>query len=332
MRFQRVVENVHELRHAALQPVRTGDFQHPRREHRREREADEQRHGDGEGHREPEAAHEAPDHAAEKRDRHKHGEQRERGGHDREADLARAVEGGVVRGLLLLLEVPEDVFDHDDGVINDDAHGERERHEADHVQREIRDPHDAEGGDDGRGNRQRGDERGAAIAEEKQHDERGEDRAEDEVLLHRADAGADDERVVAHDFDLVAGGQPRTELGEPLLDRVHDGDGVFAGLFADGKDDGRHAIAARAALLILLAVLHARHVAEPHESALMLAHDEARKPLDGQHAAFHAQSRFPRHALHDARGDLHILPLERLLHVGRGEAEGAQPHRIEPRH
>ena len=68
-----------------------------------------------------------------------------RGGHDREADLARAIDGRIMRRLLLLLEMPEDVLHHDDGVIDHDAHRQRERDEADHVQRDVRDPHDAEG-------------------------------------------------------------------------------------------------------------------------------------------------------------------------------------------
>jgi hypothetical protein len=45
------------------------------------------------------------------------------------------------------------------------------------------------------------------VAEEQQHDERGQERADDEVLLDGCDRGLDELRLVAHDADVVAGGQ-----------------------------------------------------------------------------------------------------------------------------
>ena len=64
-----------------------------RRQHRVERERHEQRHQDGEGHRQAELEEEAADDALHERHRHEHRDDRHRGGEHGQADLARALAG-----------------------------------------------------------------------------------------------------------------------------------------------------------------------------------------------------------------------------------------------
>ena len=61
------------------------------------------------------------------------GDQADGEGDDGEADLCGALVGGLQRGDALL-DVADDVLDHDDGVVDDEAGGDGERHEAEVVE------------------------------------------------------------------------------------------------------------------------------------------------------------------------------------------------------
>ena len=67
-------------------------------------------------------------------ERHEHRHQRRGRGDDREADLAGAVEGGEQRRLAVL-DAAVDVLDLDDGVVDDDADGEHDGEQRQHVDR-----------------------------------------------------------------------------------------------------------------------------------------------------------------------------------------------------
>src|SRR5439155_1215958 len=76
-------------------------------ERRREREGDEHRDQDGGGRRQPEAVEVPADLAGHERHRHENHDQRERRGHDGQADLLRGVGGRFFRGDAFFLDVPE---------------------------------------------------------------------------------------------------------------------------------------------------------------------------------------------------------------------------------
>ena len=65
---------------------------------------------------------------------HEHRDQRDAHGHHGEADLARAIERGLQRGLAAL-HVAHDVFQHHDGVVHHEAGGHGERHQRQVVER-----------------------------------------------------------------------------------------------------------------------------------------------------------------------------------------------------
>ena len=91
------------------------------------------------GHRQAEAAQEAPDDALHERDRQEHRHERQRGREHRQADLL-GRETAAGNGLhLLLVDEAEDVLEHDDGVVDDDADRQREREQRDDVEREALD-------------------------------------------------------------------------------------------------------------------------------------------------------------------------------------------------
>ena len=79
------------------------------------------------------------------------------------------------------LDVARDVLDHDDGVVDDEAGRDGERHQRQVVQREAAQVHDAEGGDERQRHRDAGDDGGADAAQkdvDDEHDQQhGEERA-----------------------------------------------------------------------------------------------------------------------------------------------------------
>src|SRR5205814_8293879 len=107
-------------------------------------QADHDRHGGGEA----ELVEEAAGDRGHERHRHEDDDQRQRGGHDRQADVGGGLAGGLERPHLLLLDEPEDVLQHDDGVVDDDADHEHQGQHRHAVEREVQRPHHAEGGDD----------------------------------------------------------------------------------------------------------------------------------------------------------------------------------------
>ena len=137
--------------------------------HRRQRQRDDRRDDDGDGQRQRELAEHAADEAGHEQQRDEHGDQRQRQRDDREADLAGAVERGLQR-LGALLQVAHDVLDHDDGVVDDEAGADGQRHQRQVVEGEAAEAHHREGGDQRYGQRHAGDDGGAPGAQEHQHD------------------------------------------------------------------------------------------------------------------------------------------------------------------
>ena len=108
-------------------PVR-GRAQEPGAQHRRRGQRDDQRDQDRhrQGHRE--LAEQPPDEAAHQQDRHEHRDQRQADGQHGEADLPRA-EQCRLQPRHAGLDVARDVLQHHDGVVDDEAGGDRQRHQ-----------------------------------------------------------------------------------------------------------------------------------------------------------------------------------------------------------
>ena len=138
-----------------------------------------------------------PDDAAHEADRQEDGQQRQRGRHHGEADFLGALNGRLEGRHVLFFHEAVHVFEHDDGVVDHDAHHQGERQHGDLVQREAHGGHQGEGGNDGRRDRQRGDQRGADVGQEKEDDDGGEDAALDQVALDVIHRGLDEDRLIA---------------------------------------------------------------------------------------------------------------------------------------
>ena len=149
--------------------------QQPRAQHRRQRQRHEHRGQDRDRHHHRELVEDAADDAAHQQHRDEHRHQRDRDRDDGEADLARALQRRLEGGQPILLHVAEDVLQHDDGVVDDEADGQRQPHQRDVVDGEAEQIHRAERGDQRDRHRDGGDDgrrHPAQEQEDHQHHQR----------------------------------------------------------------------------------------------------------------------------------------------------------------
>ena len=106
-----------------------------RAHHRRQRQRDEARDDHGAGERQREFEEQPSGRARREGDRRIDGGERQRHRDDGEADLAHALDRRVER-LHAVLDVAEDVFEHHDGVVDDEADGEHHGEQRQRVDRQ----------------------------------------------------------------------------------------------------------------------------------------------------------------------------------------------------
>ena len=111
-----------------------------------------------------------PGDAADERARHEHGAQHQRHRDDGTGDFIHRLDGGGA-GVEAGRHVPFDVFQHDDGVVHDDADGQHQAEQRDVVEAEAEGGHDRESADDGDGHVDQRQDHGPPILEENQHHE-----------------------------------------------------------------------------------------------------------------------------------------------------------------
>ena len=140
---------------------------------------------------------ELADDAAHETNGQKHRHDGQRGGQHCQANFLCAVHGGLV-GRFAHLHMAHDVFAHHDGVVNQQAHAQRQRHERDHVDGEAKDVHEQKRANDGNRQREAGDDGGTPRVQEQEHDQHCQQRAFNQGLAHVGHTHADGARAVLH--------------------------------------------------------------------------------------------------------------------------------------
>src|SRR5580658_601646 len=291
------------------------DLEDARGHHRRKREGHEQRNEDGHGHGPAEGVDVFAGVAVHESDGQEDDYQRKRGGHDGEPDFLRGFDGGVFAVFAFFFHEADDIFEDDDGIVDDDADGERERQQRHIVEGKIHAAHEGEGGDDAGRNGDGGDEHRAPVAHEKKNDGAGENAAEDQVFEKRVDRGFDEVGDVVDDEELDAGRELRAEFVEFGFDVVGDLHGVGAGLTENFNADdifaGRaSAKEGRPGAKLLRAVFDLGDVADANLCAATRAEDDFAKLFGGGDAAESAEAKLLRAGDHAAAGSFDVFALE----------------------
>ena len=245
---------------ALLQPQRA--------QRRRQRERHEHRYQNGGRRRDAEAVEVLAHLARHERDGQENHDERERGGHHREADLFGRFDRRFARRHVLFLDVPENVLQHDNRIVNHDPRGERQREHRHVVQREAERLHDREGADDRCRDRECGDERDLRVSNEQKDDEAGQEAAEKQVQLDVFKRAADEARLVTDRLHAHVRGKRPANGFEPLQHAVDHVDGVGARLLLNQQRDGRLAIEPGCAANLLHGVDRPADVAKRHDRSV----------------------------------------------------------------
>jgi hypothetical protein len=319
----------------AVQPamlIRGVPAQESRAQTRGERERDQQRHRHCEDHGQSVLEEEAPDHALHERDWDEDREDRERCRHHRRTDLGRSAQRRLHRRLALL-EVPMDVLQHHDRVVDQDPCRDGERHQGEDVQREARCVEQEEAADHGRGDRSRHDQRGAAAQQERCSDRDREDAAQHHVARHVAHRRLDEARDVLGHLDSHPGrciAAQRVHLGHH---RPRHLDGVASRLAAHQQRNPWHPVQFGVRALVLEPILDARHVADAYGPRALAPRNHQLAELGDR---LHLSARLERElrgapaGLQSSARDLGVLRAKCLHHVVGSESVGAQSRAVQP--
>ncbi len=172
-------------------------------------------------------------------------------------------------------QAPQAVFDDDDRPVDDQA--EVERAEAHQIARHAIAVHPDRHHQERQRNDQRGDNRGADIAEQPEQGRDDQDRAFDEVLLDRPDGRIDQCR------SIVKRGQPHPwrhrllHLVQPLGDALGDDAAILASEHEGRPDDDFLAVHRRGAGAELAAKLDIGDIGDGHRDAVADGDDGSRR-------------------------------------------------------
>ena len=140
-----------------------------------------------------------------------------------------------------------------------------------------------------------------------QDDDAGEDAAENEVLLDGFKGGLDEAGLVAGVGDFEVRREGGFEFVQAVFDVGDDIEGVGAGLFADGEDDGGGAVETGGGAGFFVAVDDLGDVADADGGAVEIADDDAFKIEGAFHAAEGAEREFAIALIDAAAGDFDVL-------------------------
>src|SRR6185437_4585180 len=210
-----------------------------------------------------------------------HEEQRNEGGYQRngdrddgEADLPRPLERGG-DGRLTGLHVAHDVLDHDDGVVDDEADGDGQRHQRQVVERVVERVHRRASAGDGDRDGDAGDQRRPEAAQEEQHHHDDQRYGDGQRVFDVGDRRADRAGAVGEHGDLDRRRQPFRQFRGGGADAVGGLDDIGAGLAIDIDDDGALLVEAAGDAHVGGGVDDLGDVAEPHRGAVAIGDDES---------------------------------------------------------
>src|SRR5579863_4953711 len=263
-------------------PLRFGlmaeDF---RAHHRSESQRDDGGDEDRDGKRDREFAEQAANNIAHEEQRNQNGDQRDGQRNNRESDLFGAFQCGL-QGRVALFEEAVDVFDHDDGVVDDEACGDGERHQCEVVQAVAGEVHDAEGAHDRKGDGDAGDHGSGQVAEKEENQHDDETDSEHQLEFNVLDGGANRGGPVSDDGHFDRRGQIALQERHEAADAVHHLNDVGAGLALDVDNDGGLIVYPCGLPQILGSVDYIRNVGKSHGSAVAVGDDDRAKSGAGQ--------------------------------------------------
>ena len=138
-----------------------------------------------------------------------------------------------------MLDAANDVFQKDDGIIDEEADGERHSHQGEIVNGITEPPHGHESDEEGHRQRHHRNDRVAGATQKNEDDENHEDKRKHKRELHVMERVHDRLRAVEDRDQLNRSGQFPFQLRQQLAHGLRYCNGVSASLPRNGKHDNR---------------------------------------------------------------------------------------------
>ena len=168
------------------------------------------------------------------------------------------------------LDVTGDIFDHHDGIIDDEAGRDRQSHQRQIVQAEIRQVHDREGADQGQGHREAGNDGGRDIAQEQINHQHHQHHGERQFEFDVGDGGPDGGRAVGEHGDIHARRHGGLQRRQQIVNPVDHVDHVGSGLALHVHDQGRRRVHPAAEFGVFRARDQRSDIAQPHRRPVLI--------------------------------------------------------------
>ena len=196
---------------------------------------------EGDGHGNGECAEKTPGHTGDGDQRQKNNDRRDgradqRNGHFFQRAL------NCFEAALARVAVQDDVFEHDDRIIDNQTDGGSQTAESHQIEALTREFQDDEGDEQGGGNHEAGNERCAPVTQKEYEDDGREDQTEQYRVTHAGDGFVNDGRLIVEGFDVYARGQSRANLLDLGVNFVGDVKGVAVRLAMHAEQDGGFAV------------------------------------------------------------------------------------------
>ncbi|MGY4337305.1 hypothetical protein ACVWW3_002211 [Bradyrhizobium sp. LM2.9] len=167
-----------------------------------------------------------------------------------------------------------DVLDHDDCIVDHEAHRDRERHQREVVQAIAEHVQDRERADQRQGNRDCRNDGGPEIPQEEEYDHHHQCDRQHQRELNVGDCGADGGGPVGGDRHLDRGRNGGLQLRQQLLDAVDGLDDVGAGNALDRQNDGGVLTVPAGQEVVLRPLDRRADVAYPYRRTVAISDDE----------------------------------------------------------
>ena len=206
-------------------------------------------------------------HSTQKKHRHKHDADGQRGHQRGRGNLLRAIQDAALEQLLHP-HVAVNVLDFHRRVVHQNTHGQREAAQGHNIQGLPQNIHDDDADQNREWNARRDNQRGAPRAQKQQNHEGREGRRDAGLDDDALDAGSHEKRLVEQQLDVEAGRGVGLDVGQRFFDFVDDVERAGRAAFQDGDDGGAAAILAHDVGLYGRSLVHEGHVADVHRRAV----------------------------------------------------------------
>eukprot|EP01133_Synstelium_polycarpum_P027037 gene27037-biopygen23195 len=263
----------------------------------------------GECKRQRERLEETADNATHEEQGNEGGQQRQADGDNGETDLPRAFERRAHR-LHARFQIGIDVFDHHNGIVDNEPDGYGQRHQGKIVDGQAPGPHGGEGAGQRQGHRDTC-RNGRCRAPQENHDDRHHQaNGCQKGPLHIVDAGMDGRGAVREDGNVDARRDQPFQIGQQCLYRINGGDDIGIGLLRDVEKHGGLAVIPGIRTAVSHALVDSGDIGKAHGSPVAAADNDAAVIL----------RRFQLRIGADREGKIGAVDgADRLGHVGVGD-------------